>query len=136
MLNFVGNAIDHGEGRPIVTYIDSNEEALAIAVRDWGMGMTEAQTQRVFDRFWRADPSRQRTTGGTGLGLAIAQEDAVAHGGRIDVWSKEGEGTCFRLTIPRIPLDSWQVSPLPLPPEGVEDNSGAATGALPQQAQP
>jgi two-component system sensor histidine kinase MtrB len=136
VLNFVGNAIDHGEGRPIVTYIDSNEEALAIAVRDWGMGMTEAQTQRVFDRFWRADPSRQRTTGGTGLGLAIAQEDAVAHGGRIDVWSKEGEGTCFRLTIPRIPLDSWQVSPLPLPPEGVEDPSGAVTGALPQQAQP
>ena len=136
VLNFVGNAIDHGEGRPIVTYIDSNEEALAIAVRDWGMGMTEAQTQRVFDRFWRADPSRQRTTGGTGLGLAIAQEDAVAHGGRIDVWSKEGEGTCFRLTIPRIPLDSWQVSPLPLTPEGVEDPSGAVTGALPQQAQP
>ena len=117
VLNFVGNAIDHGEGRPICTFVDSNEEAVAIAVRDWGVGMTAEQVQRVFDRFWRADPSRQRTTGGTGLGLAIAQEDASAHGGRIDVWSEPGQGSCFRLTIPRSPLASWWDSPLPLPPE-------------------
>jgi two-component system sensor histidine kinase MtrB len=117
VLNFLGNAIDHGEGRPIWTFVDSNEEAVAIAVRDWGVGMTLEQTQRVFDRFWRADPSRQRTTGGTGLGLAIAQEDATAHGGRIDVWSEFGKGSCFRLTIPRSPLAAWWDSPLPLPPE-------------------
>ena len=117
ILNFVGNAIDHGEGRPIVTFVDSNEEAVAIAVRDWGVGMTPEQVERVFDRFWRADPSRQRTTGGTGLGLAIASEDAMAHGGRIDVWSDQGEGSCFRLTIPRVPLGDWRDSPLPLPPE-------------------
>ena len=120
LLNFLGNAIDHGEGRPIVTFVDSNEEALAIAVRDWGLGMNEIQAQRVFDRFWRADPSRQRTTGGTGLGLAIAQEDAIAHGGRIDVWSKVDEGTCFRLTIPRIPAGPWHTSPLLLPPESTD----------------
>lgn len=117
VLNFVGNAIDHGEGKPIVTFIDSNEEAVAIAVRDWGVGMTPDQVARVFDRFWRADPSRQRTTGGTGLGLAIAAEDATVHGGHIDVWSEPGEGSCFRLTIPRTPLASWYQSPLPLPPE-------------------
>ncbi len=117
VLNFVGNAIDHGEGRSIVTYVDSNEDALAIAVRDWGVGMTDNEVAQVFDRFWRADPSRQRSTGGTGLGLAIAQEDAVAHGGRIDVWSKEGQGTCFRLTVPRIPLAPWTSSPLALPPD-------------------
>jgi two-component system sensor histidine kinase MtrB len=117
ILNFVGNAIDHGEGRPIVTFVDSHEEAVAIAVRDWGVGMTPEQVERVFDRFWRADPSRQRTTGGTGLGLAIASEDAMAHGGRIDVWSEEGGGSCFRLTIPRVPLGDWRDSPLPLPPE-------------------
>jgi len=117
ILNFVGNAIDHGEGRPIVVFVDSHEDAVAIAVRDWGVGMTPDQVARVFDRFWRADPSRQRTTGGTGLGLAIASEDAIAHGGRIDVWSREGEGTCFRLTIPRTPLAEWRESPLPLPPE-------------------
>ena len=117
ILNFVGNAIDHGEGRPIVVFVDSHEGAVAIAVRDWGVGMKPDQVARVFDRFWRADPSRQRTTGGTGLGLAIASEDALAHGGRIDVWSREGEGSCFRLTIPRTPLAEWRESPLPLPPE-------------------
>jgi two-component system sensor histidine kinase MtrB len=117
ILNFLGNAIDHGEGKPIWTFIDSNEEAVAIAVRDWGVGMTPEQVSRVFDRFWRADPSRQRTTGGTGLGLAIASEDATVHGGTIDVWSQPGEGTCFRLTIPRTPLAAWYQSPLPLPPE-------------------
>jgi two-component system sensor histidine kinase MtrB len=131
LLNFLGNAIDHGEGRPIVTFVDSNEEALAIAVRDWGVGMNETEVQRVFDRFWRADPSRQRTTGGTGLGLAIAQEDAIAHGGRIDVWSKVDEGTCFRLTIPRIPAGPWQISPLFLPPEST--NHDYSDRALPPE---
>jgi two-component system sensor histidine kinase MtrB len=126
-LNFVGNAIDHGEGRPIVTFIDSNKEAVSIAVRDWGAGMKPEEVDRVFDRFWRADPSRQRTTGGTGLGLAIATEDATAHGGRIDVWSKPGAGSCFRLTIPRSPLAPWSLSPLPLPPELL---SGSADNVL------
>ena len=117
VLNFLGNAIDHGEGKPIVTFIDSNEEAVAIAVRDWGLGMSKDEVERVFDRFWRADPSRQRTTGGTGLGLAIAQEDAIAHGGRIEVWSEVGQGTCFTLVVPRNPLATWRESPLALPPE-------------------
>ena len=101
----------------IATFVDSSEDAVSIAVRDWGVGMTPEQVSRVFDRFWRADPSRQRTTGGTGLGLAIAQEDATAHGGRIDVWSEWGVGTCFRLTIPRTPKGVWKDSPLPLPPD-------------------
>ena len=117
VVNFLGNAIDHGEGRPIVVFVDSNEDAVAIAVRDYGVGMTPAQVGQVFDRFWRADPSRQRTSGGTGLGLAIAQEDATAHGGVIDVWSVEGEGSCFRLTLPRVVGGLWSESPLDLPPE-------------------
>ena len=117
VLNFLGNAIDHGEGNNIVTFIDSNTDAVSIAVRDWGVGMSADEQDRVFDRFWRADPSRQRTTGGTGLGLAIAAEDAAAHGGRIDVWSEPGEGSCFRLTVPRTPQGAWSLSPLPLPPE-------------------
>ena len=65
--NLLGNAIDHGEGKPIVVYVDSNADAVAIAVRDHGVGMQKADVARVFDRFWRADPSRQRSTGGTGL---------------------------------------------------------------------
>ncbi len=114
--NLLGNAVDHGEGKPIVVYVDSDREAVAIAVRDYGVGMDAAQLERVFDRFWRADPSRQRSTGGTGLGLAIATEDAQLHGGNIDVWSLPGEGTCFRLTLPRESGAVVDHSPIGLPP--------------------
>ncbi|HEX4443399.1 MAG TPA: MtrAB system histidine kinase MtrB [Galbitalea sp.] len=119
--NLLGNAIDHGEGKPIVVYVDSDQSAVAIAVRDYGIGMTSAAMERVFDRFWRADPSRQRTTGGTGLGLAISLEDAALHGGWLEVWSAPGEGSCFRLTLPRTMGGTFTSSPLDLPPgdEGV-----------------
>jgi two-component system sensor histidine kinase MtrB len=115
--NLLGNAIDHGEGKPIVVYVDSNADAVAIAVRDHGVGMAPADMERVFDRFWRADPSRQRSTGGTGLGLAISQEDAIVHGGELEVWSEPGRGSCFRLTIPRHRGELIGASPLALPPE-------------------
>ncbi|MDQ1555217.1 MAG: two-component system, OmpR family, sensor histidine kinase MtrB [Actinomycetota bacterium] len=118
--NLLGNAIDHGEGKPIVVYVDSDSNAVAIAVRDYGIGMTAAAMGRVFDRFWRADPSRQRTTGGTGLGLAIALEDAALHGGWLEVWSSPGEGSCFRLTIPRVLGTTLRSSPIELPPEDPE----------------
>ncbi|MER3391330.1 MAG: MtrAB system histidine kinase MtrB [Microcella pacifica] len=114
--NLLGNAVDHGEGKPIVVHVDSDADAIAIAVRDYGLGMDEAQLERVFDRFWRADPSRQRTTGGTGLGLAIATEDAQVHGGQLDVWSRPGEGTCFRLTLPRRRGEAIGRSQIDLPP--------------------
>jgi len=96
--------------------VDSNQSAIAVTVRDYGIGMSPVQASRVFDRFWRADPSRQRTIGGTGLGLAIALEDAALHDGTLEVWSEFGNGTCFRLTLPRhsgVPIAS---SPLDLPP--------------------
>lgn len=115
--NLLGNAIDHGEGKPIVIWVDSDTNAVAIAVRDYGVGMTAAATARVFDRFWRADPSRQRVTGGTGLGLAISLEDAALHDGWLQVWSVAGEGSCFRLTIPRVSGAKLVSSPLELPPE-------------------
>ncbi len=114
--NLLGNAIDHGEGKPIVIWVDSDQSAVAIAVRDYGVGMTPAAMERVFDRFWRADPSRQRVTGGTGLGLAIALEDAALHGGWLQVWSAPGEGSCFRLTLPRERGAELTSSPLELPP--------------------
>jgi two-component system sensor histidine kinase MtrB len=118
--NLLGNAIEHGEGRPIVVAVDSDEHAVALSVRDYGQGMTPEQTDRVFDRFWRAEPSRTRTIGGTGLGLAISHEDAVAHGGRLDVWSRPGSGSVFRLTVPRSPNGPITGSPLPLEPEDPE----------------
>ncbi|MGD8195557.1 MtrAB system histidine kinase MtrB [Herbiconiux sp. P18] len=116
--NLLGNAIEHGDGKPIVVSVDSDERAVALSVRDYGSGMTESDAERVFDRFWRADPSRKRTIGGTGLGLAISLEDATLHGGALEVWSRPGAGSCFRLTLPRVqarPRDSDE-SPLPLVP--------------------
>lgn len=118
--NLLGNAVEHGEGQPIVVMIDSNETAVAIAVRDWGIGMTPFEVSRVFDRFWRADPSRVRTIGGTGLGLAISLEDAVLHNGWLEVWSEPGAGTCFRLTLPREHAGQIASSPLELPPYEAE----------------
>jgi len=117
--NLLGNAIDHGESRPIDVYVDSDMDAIAIAVRDHGIGMSAADLEHVFDRFWRADPSRQRSTGGTGLGLAIALEDATVHGGSLEVWSEPQEGSCFRLTLPRRRGEPLTTSPLGLPPEEV-----------------
>ncbi|TPW77207.1 MtrAB system histidine kinase MtrB [Schumannella soli] len=124
--NLLGNAIDHGEGLPIVVHVDSDKDAVAIAVRDYGIGMTGEEVERVFDRFWRADPSRQRRTGGTGLGLAIALEDAVLHTGRLEVWSRQGEGSCFRLTLPRRRGEEPGESPLGLPPDDGLDSTVAA----------
>jgi len=115
--NLLGNAIDHGEARPIDVHVDSDQDAVAIAVRDHGIGMAAADLEHVFDRFWRADPSRQRSTGGTGLGLAIALEDATVHGGVLEVWSQPGDGSCFRLTLPRRRGEELRGSPLELPPE-------------------
>ncbi|MEX1078705.1 MAG: MtrAB system histidine kinase MtrB [Homoserinimonas sp.] len=115
--NLLGNAIEHGEGKPIVVMVDSNQTAIAITVRDYGTGMSAAQVDRVFDRFWRADPSRQRTIGGTGLGLAIAMEDAVLHDGNLEVWSEPGNGTCFRIMLPREHGVQILASPLNLPPD-------------------
>jgi two-component system sensor histidine kinase MtrB len=120
--NLVGNAVDHGEGRPIVITVDSSRDAVALAVRDYGVGMTHEEMGHVFDRFWRADPSRQRTTGGTGLGLAISLEDANLHHGWLQLWSRPGEGSCFRLTLPRRPDVTLESSPVALPPDDPADD--------------
>ena len=122
--NLLGNAVEHGEGKPIVVTVDSNASAIAITVQDWGIGMTELEASRVFDRFWRADPSRQRTLGGTGLGLAISLEDAALHEGWLEVWSERGAGTCFRLTLPRVWGEPIVSSPLGLPPDEPEGDDG------------
>jgi len=121
LTNLIGNAIDHGEGRPIEIWVDSDADAVAIAVRDYGVGIKAEDLDRVFDRFWRADPSRQRTTGGSGLGLAISLEDAALHGGWLEAWSAPGEGSAFRLTLPRRQGGRFIASPLGLPPEREDD---------------
>lgn len=115
--NLLANAVDHSEGRPVKMRVVAGEDAVAIAVRDHGVGLRAGEADLVFNRFWRADPSRNRRTGGTGLGLAISQEDARLHGGELDAWGEVGAGACFRLTLPLRQDTPFTSSPLPLPPE-------------------
>ncbi len=115
--NLLGNAIEHGESAPIDVAVAGDDDAVAISVRDHGVGLDPEQIPHVFDRFWRADPARARTTGGTGLGLSIAQEDTRLHAGWLEVWGTPAGGACFRLTLPRRADVILTRSPLPLVPE-------------------
>jgi two-component system sensor histidine kinase MtrB len=115
--NLLANAIEHGEGKPIRVAVGMDDSAVAVSVTDHGVGMSRAEVDRVFDRFWRADPARKRTTGGTGLGLAISLEDTHLHNGWLQVWAKPNEGASFRLTLPRRAGMMFTQSPLPLPPK-------------------
>lgn len=115
--NLLANAIEHGEGKPIRVAVGANDSAVAVTVTDEGVGMSRVEVDRVFDRFWRADPARKRTTGGTGLGLAISLEDTHLHDGWLQVWAKPNEGASFRLTLPRRKGMIFTQSPLPLPPK-------------------
>jgi two-component system sensor histidine kinase MtrB len=112
--NLISNASEYGEGKPIEVEIGSDEDTIAVVVKDRGPGLKPGESSLVFNRFWRADPARARTTGGTGLGLAIALEDARLHSGWIDVWGSPGKGTMFRLTLPRIAHKAISSSSLPL----------------------
>lgn len=114
--NLVVNAIEHGEGRPVDIVVGGSDEAVAVTVRDHGVGLRPGESSLVFNRFWRADPARARTTGGTGLGLSIALEDARLHGGWLQAWGAPGDGACFRLTLPREVQGHINESPLPLEP--------------------
>jgi two-component system sensor histidine kinase MtrB len=98
--NLLANAIEHADNKPIEVTIRSNDHAISVGVRDSGQGMDVADLARVFDRFWRADPARQRTLGGTGLGLSISIEDARLHNGDIKVWAQPNKGAHFVLTLP------------------------------------
>ena len=115
--NLLCNAVEHGEGRDVVVTSAADRDAVAVVVRDFGVGLTPGEEHLVFDRFWRADPARARNTGGTGLGLAIALEDARLHGGWLEAWGEPGSGSVFRLTLPRTAGAELAGSPLPLVPD-------------------
>ncbi|WP_307080069.1 MtrAB system histidine kinase MtrB [Arthrobacter pascens] len=117
--NLILNAVEHGEGRPVNITVAANQTAVGIAVRDHGIGMTPAEAARVFDRFWRADPARARTTGGSGLGLSIAMEDTKLHNGWLQAWGKKGTGANFRLTVPLRQGEEIDRSPVQLEPEDI-----------------
>jgi two-component system sensor histidine kinase MtrB len=124
--NLIGNAVEHGEGRPVEVALATDDVAVAVTVRDHGVGLKPGEEQLVFNRFWRADPSRARQTGGTGLGLSISIEDARLHGGWLEAWGVSGAGAQFRLTLPVRAGDRLVAAPLPLIPA---DSSGDASDA-------
>ena len=119
--NLLDNAIEHSDGKGVVVTVGTNEDSVAIAVRDFGLGLRPGESGLVFNRFWRADPARARSTGGTGLGLSIAFEDARLHGGWLEAWGEPGKGSNFRLTLPRVVRGQLSRSPLPLVPVDFED---------------
>lgn len=124
--NLVANALDHGEGRPVEVTLRGDAVGVAVAVRDHGVGLRPGEAGLVFNRFWRAEESRARRSGGSGLGLSISLEDARLHGGWLQAWGTPGQGSTFRLTLPREVSGKLVSSPLPLGPEGtrpVETNT-------------
>ncbi|MEU0006939.1 MtrAB system histidine kinase MtrB [Streptomyces sp. NPDC006314] len=128
--NLVVNAVEHGEGKDVIVKLAAAGGAVAIAVRDYGVGLKPGEATRVFSRFWRADPARARTTGGTGLGLSIALEDARLHGGWLQAWGEPGGGSQFRLTLPRTADEPLRGSPIPLEPKDSRRNRGLDDAGL------
>ena len=114
--NLVTNAMEHSESRPVRVTVASDDVAVAVTVRDYGVGFEAENAARVFDRFWRADPSRTRVVGGSGLGLSISMEDARLHSGWLTAWGRPGRGAQFRLTLPREPHHELTGSPLAVIP--------------------
>ncbi len=132
--NLLLNAVEHGENKDTIVTAAMDSGAVAISVRDFGVGLRPGEVELVFDRFWRADPARARTSGGTGLGLAIALEDARLHGGWLEAWGEPGRGSVFRLTLPRVVGGELHGSPLSLGPDLSHDlnpPAGAADLAAP-----
>lgn len=121
--NLVTNAIDHAETRDVEIFVGADRQSAAIAVRDHGVGLGPGESAMVFNRFWRADPARARTSGGTGLGLSISLEDTHLHGGWLQAWGRPGEGAQFRLTLPRHLGTQLRHSPLPLVPDDARETA-------------
>lgn len=114
--NLITNAFEHSEGRSVKVSISESENEVAVGVRDYGLGFDLEDAPRLFDRFWRADPSRARTSGGTGLGLSIALEDTKLHQGQLLAWGEKNKGAHFVLTLPKRHGTSVQSFPIDLLP--------------------
>jgi len=101
LANLLDNAVAYSPDRTrVAVAVRRREGAVEISVTDQGIGIADKDLERVFERFYRADPARSRATGGTGLGLAIVKHVATNHGGEVDVWSVEGSGSTFTLRLP------------------------------------
>ena len=99
--NLIANAIAYSpEGSSVGVGVRADGDVVEIAVTDRGIGIDEADQDRIFERFYRADPARARRTGGTGLGLSIVKHAAQRHGGEVRLWSRPGRGSTFTIRLP------------------------------------
>jgi len=106
--NLIDNAVAYSPERTrvVIATRQADPDHVEISVTDQGIGIPQAEIERIFERFYRVDPARSRQTGGTGLGLAIVKHVTTKHGGEITVWSKEGSGSTFTLRLPLLRGDS------------------------------
>lgn len=142
--NLVSNAISYSEDSTRVSVVTRRSgDLVEVAVSDQGRGISVADQERIFERFYRVDAARSRSTGGTGLGLSIVKHVTANHGGDVRVWSHEGQGSTFTLRFPAAGDDSLPVgAPAPAqagyparvadPAHGDDIPSGASTGPLPR----
>jgi len=101
LYNLVDNAIRYNRrGGQVFVNVDKTENEVCLEVKDTGIGIAEKHQERIFERFYRVDKSRSKSTGGTGLGLAIVRHIAVCHNARIELISKLGEGTKISVYFP------------------------------------
>ena len=115
--NILNNAIKYSpDGGKITVSMKTTDDQMILSIKDQGLGIPKQDLPKIFDRFYRADPARTRTTGGTGLGLAISLEDVVLHGGTLTAWGEIGVGSSFMMTLPKKvgtailsdPLELWE----------------------------
>lgn len=101
--NLIANAIAYSpKGARIGVGVKIDGETVEIAVSDQGIGISESDRDRIFERFYRADDARSRRTGGTGLGLSIVKHATQRHGGEVRLWSRPGRGSTFTMVLPRV----------------------------------
>lgn len=99
--NLIDNAIRYSpQGTRVGVGVKEREGMIHISVTDQGPGISDEEQERIFERFYRVDAARSRQTGGTGLGLSIVKHVMQQHGGEVAVWSREGQGSTFTLTVP------------------------------------
>ncbi len=124
--NLVSNAVAYSpDNSRVVVSAKADEHTVDLSVTDQGIGIPADELDRIFERFYRVDPARHRSTGGTGLGLSIVKHVAASHGGEVTVWSAPGQGSTFTLTLPRR-------TPSPAAPAGTAER----THRIDQEATP
>ena len=141
--NLVENAVNYSPARTRVgiaarTVVQPGGDLIEIAVTDQGIGISEKDKERVFERFYRVDPARSRATGGTGLGLAIVKHVAASHGGEVTVWSAENQGSTFTLRLPEAGAARGRAHQMSHrdDTEGFDDEAGGASHTSPHSPDP